>query len=104
MEDPKHSAGQVGGLQDGRAESLSAQELVRCVANWENDAENKVDEKIKERSAGAFRIALIEFAAVFVSELIWNFFRKMGGSTIDFFGIAVITAIFTYFVERERKK
>jgi hypothetical protein len=52
----------------------------------------------------ALRNALIEFVVVFVSELCWNFFRKTGGSTLDFFGIAVITAILLYFIERERRR
>jgi hypothetical protein len=50
----------------------------------------------------ALRLALIEFATVFASELCWNFFRKTGGSTFDCLGIAAVTAILTYFVVRER--
>jgi hypothetical protein len=40
--------------------------------------------KVTHRSA--LRNAAIEFVAVFLSELCWNFFRKTGGSILDFFG------------------
>jgi hypothetical protein len=66
----------------------------------ETDGSHPQGELRARRSA--LRNALIEFVAVFVSELCWNFFRKTGGSTFDFFGIAAVTAILLYFFERER--
>jgi Mn2+/Fe2+ NRAMP family transporter len=46
-------------------------------------------------------MALIEFASVFASEVVWIFFRKTGQSVFDAFGIALITALFLYFVQHD---
>jgi hypothetical protein len=50
----------------------------------------------------AFQIALIEFVMVFASALCWNLVRKTGESVLDAFGVAVLTAVFLYIVERQR--
>jgi hypothetical protein len=58
------------------------------------DPVEKFDEKAKGQSA--LKLALIEFAVVFVSEVGWNLVRKTGQSTIDAFGIALLTAVFLF--------
>ena len=52
---------------------------------------------VKEKQS-PLKLALIEFAVVFVSEVGWNRLRKTGQSTIDAFGIALITAILLFAV------
>jgi hypothetical protein len=51
-------------------------------------------------SKSAVRMAIIEFPIVFAGELAWNFFRETGQSLFDAFGIALITALFLYLVQR----
>lgn len=59
-------------------------------------------ERFSEREKGqsALKLAIIEFAVVFVSEVVWNQVRKTGQSLIDAFGIAVLTAILLFAFHR----
>ena len=57
---------------------------------------NSLEGSIKEKRQSALKLALIEFAVVFVSEVGWNLVRKTGPSTMDAFGIALITAILLF--------
>jgi hypothetical protein len=57
---------------------------------------NSVEGSLKEKQETALKLALIEFAVVFVSEVGWNLVRKTGQSVVDAFGIALLTAIFLY--------
>lgn len=54
---------------------------------------NSVEDSLKEKRQSALKLAVIEFAVVFVSEVGWNLVRKTGQSTIDAFGIALLTVI-----------
>jgi hypothetical protein len=54
-------------------------------------------------NAKAFRLALGEFALMFVVEVVWNYFRKNGVSVVDAFGVALITAVFLYCVHLPRE-
>ena len=66
----------------------------------EQESERTEDGEKVRRSA--FQIALIEFVIVFGSAVCWNLVRKTEESVFDSFAIAVITAVFLYFWERER--
>lgn len=58
---------------------------------------SQLSRKLAERERqSALRLALIEFAVVFVSEAGWNLSRKTGHSRFDAFGIALLTAVFLY--------
>lgn len=58
------------------------------------DPVERFDEKKSRQSA--IKLALVEFAVVFVSEVGWNLVRKTGQSTLDAFGIALLTAFFMF--------
>jgi len=58
---------------------------------------NSLEGSVKEKQS-PLKLALIEFAVVLVSEVGWNLLRKTGQSTIDAFGIALITAILLFAV------
>jgi hypothetical protein len=64
--------------------------------------ETKSDDHGPKSRLSPFQIALVEFFIVFLSGLLWNLLRKTGESIVDSFGVAVVTAVFFYFVERER--
>jgi hypothetical protein len=66
----------------------------------EQESERR-EERTKARRS-ALQIGLIEFVIVFASALCWNLVRKTGESVLDSFGVAVITAVFLYIVERQR--
>ena len=66
--------------------------------------ENDTSRPVKHVRRSALRIALIEFLIVFISALCWNVVRKTGESILDSFGIAVVTAVFLYILERERSE
>ena len=54
---------------------------------------DSVEGSMKEKRQSALKLALIEIAVVFVSEVGWNLVRKTGQSTIDALGITLLTAI-----------
>jgi hypothetical protein len=47
---------------------------------------------------------LIEFFVVLASEVGWNFLRKTGQSVLDSFGIALLTAVIFYCVQKPRSE
>ncbi len=51
---------------------------------------------MNEKRQSALKLALVEFAVVFVSEVGWSLVRKTGQSMIDDFGIALFTAILLF--------
>ena len=55
---------------------------------------NSVEGPLKEKRQSALKLALIEFAVVFVSEVDRNLLRKTGQSALDAFGIALLAATF----------
>ena len=57
---------------------------------------NSLEGSVKEKRQSALKLALVEFAVVFVSEVGWSLVRKTGQSTIDAFGIALLTAILLF--------
>jgi len=57
---------------------------------------NSVEGSVKEKRQSALKLALIEFTVVFVSEVGGNLFRNTGQSTVDSFGIALVTAILLF--------
>ena len=57
---------------------------------------NSAKGSLKGNWPSALKLALIEFAVVFASEIGWDLIRKTGQSTIDALGIALLTAIFLF--------
>lgn len=53
----------------------------------------------KQRSA--LKLALSEFAVVFLAAVCWNLFRKTGESTLDALALAALTAVFLYFLHSD---
>jgi hypothetical protein len=53
-------------------------------------------DSVNEKRQSALKLALVEFAVVFVSEVGWSLVRKTGQSMIDDFGIALCTAILLF--------
>ena len=51
---------------------------------------------MNEKRQSALKLAFVEFAVVFLSEVGWSLVRKTGQSMIDAFGIALITAILLF--------
>ncbi len=48
---------------------------------------------MNEKRQSALKLAFVEFAVVFASELGWSLVRKTGQSMIDAIGIALLTAL-----------
>jgi len=48
---------------------------------------------VNEKRQSALKLAFVEFAVVFASELGWSLVRKTGQSMIDAIGIALLTAL-----------
>ena len=82
---------------------FSSIELLRMYHEWSKavlgmSMTDSPEGPVKEKRQSALKLALIEFAIIFASELSWNLFRKTGQSTVDSFGIALVTAILLYAV------
>jgi len=58
---------------------------------------------VNEKRQSALKLAFVEFAVVFVSEVGWSLVRKSGQSMIDAFGIALLTAILLFAFPQQMK-
>jgi hypothetical protein len=51
---------------------------------------------VNEKRYSALKLAVVEFAVVFASEVSWSLVRKTGQSMLDAFGIALLTALLLF--------
>jgi hypothetical protein len=65
-------------------------------AVWKVYLPTQSRDSVNQTRQSALKLAFVEFAVVFVSELGWSLVRKTGQSLIDAFGIALLTAILLF--------
>jgi len=56
---------------------------------------------MQEKRKSALKTALLEFAVVFVTAIVWSLVRKTGKNVVDAFFIAGITAVLLYALHKE---